>query len=98
MKTVKIQVKCAAAHPGQDRRLRCVVTHILGLCELLLDRGCEIVLEDSSRVAIDWVAGQSYSSVLKARRLLNVQSGPRKDKVKMLRPLGSNAGVRDRGH
>ena len=35
----------------------------------------EIVLEDGSGVAIDWVTGQSYSS---ARRRLNVQSGQRK--------------------
>ena len=31
--------------------------------------------EDGSRVAIDWVTGQSYSS---ARRRLNIQSGKRK--------------------
>ena len=67
MKTVKIQVKWAAAHPGQDRRLPSVATYsrLQGWGSGQLGSG----------VAIDWVTGRSYSS---ARRPLNVQSGLRR--------------------
>ena len=53
-----------------------------------------IVLEDGSRVAIDWVTGRSYSS---ARRRLNVQSVQRKGGKCAAAPYPSVA-VRDRGH
>ena len=75
MKTVKIQVKWAAAHPGQDRRLPGVVTHSRLQRATSVRSRVGIVLEDGSGVAIDWVTGRSYSS---ARRRLNVQSGQRK--------------------
>ena len=71
MKTVKIQVKCAAAHSGQDRRLPGVVTHSRLWRATSVRSRVGIVLEDGSRVAIDWVTSRSYSS---ARRRLNVQS------------------------
>ena len=75
MKTVNIHVKWAAGHPGQDRRLRGVVTHSRLQRATSVRTGVGIVLEDGSGVAIDWVTGRSYSS---ARRRLNAQSGQRK--------------------
>ena len=75
MKTVTIEVKWAAAQPGQDRRRPSVVTHSRHKRATSVRSGVGIVLEDGSGVAIDWVTGQSYSS---ARRRLNVQSGQRK--------------------
>ena len=71
VKTVNIQVKWAAAHRGQDRRL---IHPRLQRATSVRSR-VGIVLEDGSGVAIDWVTGRSYSS---ARRRLNVQSGQRK--------------------
>ena len=61
MKTVKIQVRWAAAQLGQDRRLPSVVTHSR-LLRATSVRPRVIVLEDGSGVAIDWVTGRSYSS------------------------------------
>ena len=75
MKTVNIQVKWAAAHPGQDRRLPGVVTRSWLQRATSVRSRVGIVLEDGSGVAIDWVTGRSHSS---ARRRLNVQSGQRK--------------------
>ena len=75
VKTVKIQVKWAAAQPGQDRRLPSVATHSRLQRATSVRSTVGIVLEDGSGVAIDWVTGRSYSS---ARRRLNVQSGQRK--------------------
>ena len=75
VKTVKIQVRWAAAQPGQDRRLPSVATHSRLQRATSVRSRVEIVLEDGSGVAIDWVTGRSYSS---ARRRLNVQSGQRK--------------------
>ena len=75
MKTVKIQVRWAAAQPGQDRRLQGVATHSRLQRATSVRSRVGIVLEDGSGVAIDWVTGRSYSS---ARRRLNVQSGQRK--------------------
>ena len=75
MKTVKIQVRWAAAQPGQDRRLPSVATHSRLQRATSVRSRVGIVLEDGSGVAIDWVTGRSYSS---ARRRLNVKSGQRK--------------------
>ena len=75
MKTVKIQVRGAAAHRGQDRRLLGVVTHSR-LQRVSARSRVGIVLEDGSGVAIDWVTGRSFSSAEEATRL-NVQSGLR---------------------
>ena len=79
MKTVHIQVKWAAAHPGQDRRLPGVVTHSRPQGATARS-GVGVVLEDGSGVSIDWVIGRSYSS---ARRRLNVQSGQRKGRKEL---------------
>ena len=84
MKTVKIQVKWAAAHPLQDRRLLGVVTHSTLQRATSVRSRVGIVLEDGSGVAIDWVTGRSYSS---ARRRLNVQSGQRKGRKVCCGPL-----------
>ena len=67
-KTVKIQVKWAAAHPGQDRRLPGVVTHSRLQRATSVRSRVGIVLEDDSRVAIDWVTGRSYSSARRRRQ------------------------------
>ena len=75
VKTVNIQVRWAAAQPGQDRRLPSVATHSRLLRATSVRSRVGIVLEDGSGVAIDWVTGRSYSS---ARRRLSVQSGQRK--------------------
>ena len=75
VKTVKIQVRWAAAQLGQDRRLPSVATHSRIQRATSVRSRVGIVLEDGSGVAIDWVTGRSYSS---ARRRLNVQSGQRK--------------------
>ena len=75
VKTVNIQVRWAAAQPGQDRRLPSVATHSRLERATSVRYRVGIVLEDGSGVAIDWVTGRSYSS---ARRRLNVQSGQRK--------------------
>ena len=75
VKTVNIQVRWAAAQPGQDRRLPSVATHSRLWRATSVRSRVGIVLEDGSGVAIDWVTGRSYSS---ARRRLNVQSGQRK--------------------
>ena len=77
VRPVKIQVRWAAAHPGQDRRLPGVVTHSRLQRVTSTRSRVGIVLEDGSGVAIDWVTGQSYSF---ARRRLDVQSGLRKGK------------------
>ena len=74
VKTVNIQVRWAAAQPGQDRRLPSVATHSRLQWATSVRSRVRIVLEDGSGVAIDWVTGWSYSS---ARRRLNVQSGQR---------------------
>ena len=71
VKTVTIQVRLAAIHHGQDRRLLGVVTHSKLQKATSVRSRVGIVLEDDSRVAIDWVTSQSYSS---ARRRLIVQS------------------------
>ena len=76
VKTLKIQVRWAAAHPGQDRRLPSVMAHSRPL-RATARSWVGIVLEDGSGVAIDLVAGRSYSSAEKATRRLDVQSGPR---------------------
>ena len=55
MKTVKIQVKWAAAHPGQDRRLPGVVTHLRLWRATSVRSSVGIVLEDGSGV------GSTYS-------------------------------------
>ena len=47
VKTVKIQVRSAAAHPGQDRRLPRVVTHSR-LWRVMTRSGVGIVLEDGT--------------------------------------------------
>ena len=74
VKTVNIQVRWAAAHPGQDRWLQSVATHSrLQRATSVLPRE-EIILEDGSGVAVDWVTSWPCSS---ARRRLNVQSGQR---------------------
>ena len=75
MKTVNIQVRWAAAQPGQDRRLPSVATHSRLQRATSVRSRVGIILKDGSGVAIDWVTGRSYSS---ARRRLNVQSGQRK--------------------
>ena len=75
VKTVKFQVRWAAAQPGQDRRLPSVATHSRLQRATSVRSRVGIVLEDGSGVAIEWVTGRSYSS---ARRRLNVQSGQRK--------------------
>ena len=62
MKTVNIQVRRAAAQPGQDRRLPAVVTHSRLKRATSVRSRVGIVLEDGSGVAIDWVTGRSYSS------------------------------------
>ena len=80
VKTVNIQVRWAAAQPGQDRRLPSVATHSRLQRATSVRSRVGIVLEDGSGVAIDWVTGRSYSS---ARRRLNVQSGQRES---VLRP------------
>ena len=67
MKPVKIQVRWAAAHPGQDRRLPGVVTHSR-LQRVTARSWVGIVLEDGSGVTIDWVTGRSFSSAEKATR------------------------------
>ena len=79
VKTVNIQVRWAAAHPGQDRRLPGVVTRSRLWRATSARSRVEIVLEDGFRVAIDWVNSRSYSS---ARRRLDVQSGLRKGQVR----------------
>ena len=94
VKTVKIQVRWAAAQPGQDRRLPSVVTHSRLQRATSVRSGLGIVLEDGSGVAIDWVTGRSYSS---ARRRLNVQSGQREG-GKCVAPFFLSVAVRDRGH
>ena len=56
MKTVKIQVRWAAAQPGQDRRAPGCGDHTQGSSgRPASDLGVGIVLEDGSGVAIDWV-------------------------------------------
>ena len=89
MKTVKIQVRWAAAQPGQDRRLPGVATHIQG---------------SGGRPASDlgWgssskTAPGSLSTGSPAGRRLNVQSGQRKGGKCAAAPYPSVA-VRDRGH
>ena len=94
VKTVKIHLIWAAAHPGQDRRLPSVVTHSRLQRATSVRSRVGIVLEEGSGVAIDWVTGRSYSS---ARRRLNVQSGQRKGRKGAAAPFPSVA-VRDRGH
>ena len=93
VKTVNIQVRWAAAQPGQDRRLPSVVTHSRLLRATSVRSRVGIVLEDGSGVTIDWVTGRSYSS---ARRRLDVQSGQRKGGKCAAAPYLS-AAVRDRG-
>ena len=75
VKTVNIQVRWAAAQPGQDRRLPSVATHSWLWRATSVRSRVGIVLQDGSGVATDWVTGRSYSA---ARRRLNVQSGQRK--------------------
>ena len=94
VKTVNIQVRWAAAEPGQDRRLPSVATHSRLQRATSVRSRVGIVLEDGSRVAIDWVTGRSYSSAL---RRLNAQSGQRKGGNCAAAPYPSVA-VRDRGH
>ena len=84
VKTVKIQVRWAAAQPGQDRRLPSVATHSRLQRATSVRSRVGIVLEDGSGVAIDWVTGRSYCS---ARRRLNVQSGQRKGRKVCCGPL-----------
>ena len=94
VKTVNIQVRWAAAQPGQDRRLPSVARHLSLTRATSVRSRVGIVLEDGSGVAIDWVTGRSYSS---ARRRLNVQSGQRKGGKCAAAPYPSVA-VRNRGH
>ena len=54
VKTVKVQVKWAAAHRGQDRRLPVVVTHSRLQRATSAPSTVGIVLEDGSGVAINW--------------------------------------------
>ena len=82
--TVKIQVRWAAAHIGQDRRLPSVVTHSRLQRATSVRSRVGIFLEDGSGVAIDWVTGPPFSS---ARRRLNVQSGQRKGRKVCCGPL-----------
>ena len=89
-----IQVRWAAAQPGQDRRLPSVATYSRLLRATSVRSRVGIVLEDGSGVAIDRVTGRSHSS---ARRRLNVQSGQRKGGKCAAAPYPSVA-VRDRGH
>ena len=86
LKTVKIQVRWAAAHPGQDRRLPSVATHSRPQRATSVRSWVGTVLEDGSGVAIDWVTCRSYSS---ARRRLDVQSGQRKGRKEL--PLPARA-------
>ena len=86
VKTVNIQVKWAAALLGQSRRLPSVVTHSrLWLATSVRSR-VGIVLEDGSRVAIDWVTGRSYSS---ARKRLQANVGAEKVLRSPIRALPS---------
>ena len=54
VKTVKMQVRWAAAQPGQDRRLPGVATHSRLQQATSVRSRVGIVLEDGSGVAIDW--------------------------------------------
>ena len=96
MKTVNIQVRWAAAHPGQDPRLPSVVTHsrLQPATSVRSRVGIVFKKKTGPGVAIDFVTGQSYSS---ARRRLNVQSGQRKGRKGVAAPYPSVA-VRGRGH
>ena len=94
VKTVNIQVRWAAAHLGQDRRLSSVVTHSRLQRATSVRSMVGIVLEDGSRVVIGWVTGRSCSS---ARTRLNVQSAQREGRKGAAAPYPSVA-VRDRGH
>ena len=58
---------------GHDRRLPGVVTHSRPSRATARSR-VGMVLEDGSRVAIDWVTGRSHCSAEKATRRLNVPS------------------------
>ena len=82
VKTVNIQVRWAAAHPGQDRRPPSVVTHSRLQWATSVRSRVRIVLEDGSGVAIDWVTGRSS-----ARRRLDVQAGQRKGRKVCCGPL-----------
>ena len=93
MKTVNIQVKWAAAHPGQDRRQCDDTLKAPAGDQRPIWGGDRLQKEDGSGVAIDWVTGRSYSS---ARGRLNVQSGQRKGRKGAAAPYPSVA-VRDRG-
>ena len=67
MKTVNIQVRWAAAHPGQDRRLPGVVTHSKALSGFRLDQGWR----SSSKTALGSLSTGSpagHSLPLKKRR------------------------------
>ena len=92
--TVNIQVRWAAAQPGQDRRLPGVATHSRLQRATSVRSRVGIVFEDGSGVAIDWVTGRSYSS---ARRRRDVQSGQRKGGKYAAAPYPIVA-VFDRGH
>ena len=65
----------------QDFKLSIAKVHVCSDLVLCLGRmpWVEIVLEDGSGVAIDWVTGLSYSE---RGRGLNVQSGLRKGRVR----------------
>ena len=95
VKTVNIEVKWAAAHPGQDRRLPSVVTHSRLQRATSVRSRVGIVLEDGSGVAIDWVTGRSYSS---ARRRISMHSQANVGAGKCVAAPYPSVAVRDRGH
>ena len=93
MKTVNIQVRWAAAHPGQDRRLPGVVTHA----------------RPERAPARSWVGttrrvapGSLSSGPLGGRTLAMKGDGSVYSqayvRARVLRPPGSSVAVRDRGH
>ena len=85
--SVEIQVKWAAAHVGQDRRLPSVVTHSRLQRATSVRLRVGIVFEDGSRVAVDWVTGRLYSSCFSARSRLDAQSGQRKGRKGAAPPI-----------
>ena len=93
VKTVNIQVKWAAAHPLQDRRLPNVATHPRLQRATSVRTRVGIVHEDGSGVAIEWVTGRTPPH---GDGSMYSQANVRARKFAAL-PYPSVA-VRDRGH